>query len=285
MWACPVISADSRQCFRHLNIGTDKPPPEVLEEVKHYNISVLNPDQEDSSRQFARRVAAWEQEILACGKPVLIAGGSTLHLQELIFPMDSLPSRNDDNIRQLQAEESTQGLEGLYERLKRVDPDYAATMDGLNRHRIYRALDVWMQTGKPFSSFHTGRKPLQGRDRFVFGLNLQRQALHRRISDRVDRMLGAGLVDEVRTLLEKGYDPALQSLQTVGYREVIRYLKGECTHDQMVADIRTGSRRYARRQLTWLRRWDFVRWIDADDKKPADLAELIADTIRRVAAE
>lgn len=285
MWACPVISADSRQCFRHLDIGTDKPPPEVLEEVKHYNISVLNPDQEDTSRQFARRVAAWEQEILACGKPVLIAGGSTLHLQELIFPMDSIPARNDDNIRQLQAEESTLGLEGLYERLKRIDPDYTATMDGLNRHRIYRALDVWMQTGKPFSSFHTGKKPLQGRDRFVFGLNLQRQALHQRISDRVDRMISAGLVDEVRTLLEKGYDPALQSLQTVGYREVIRYLKGDCTHDQMVVDIRTGSRRYARRQLTWLRRWDFVRWIDADDKKPADLAELIADTIRRVAAE
>lgn len=285
MWACPVISADSRQCFRHLDIGTDKPPPDVLARVKHYNISVLDPDQDDSSRQFARRVAAWEQEILANRKPVLIAGGSTLHLQELIFPMDPLPARNDDNINHLRMEESTLGLEGLFERLKEIDPSCASSMDGLNRHRIYRALDVWMQTGKPFSSFHTGKKPLPGRNRFVFALNLPRQTLHDRINERVDRMISAGLVDEVRKLIENGYKPSLQSLQSVGYREVVSYLQDSCTHDQMVADIKTGSRRYARRQLTWLRRWDFVRWIDADDKKPADMAELIADTIRRVAAE
>ncbi|MCA1802234.1 MAG: tRNA (adenosine(37)-N6)-dimethylallyltransferase MiaA [Rhodothermaceae bacterium] len=285
MWSCPVISADSRQCFRYLDIGTDKPSSEVLADVRHYNISVLDPAEEDSSRQFARRAANWEQEILASGKPVLIAGGSTLHLQELIFPMDNLPSRNQENMALLQQEESEAGLQGLYNRLKKVDPAYAASMDGLNPHRIYRALDVWMQTGKPFSSFHSVKKPLPGRDRFVFGLNMPRPVLHARINTRVDRMVGAGLVDEVRQLLDKGYDPGLQSLQSVGYREAIRYLKGECSHEEMVADIKTGSRRYARRQLTWLGRWKFIRWIDSENKKPADIAELISDTIRRVAAE
>ncbi|TVQ15571.1 MAG: tRNA (adenosine(37)-N6)-dimethylallyltransferase MiaA [Balneolaceae bacterium] len=285
MWGCPVISADSRQCFRYLDIGTDKPSPEVLAEVQHYNISVLDPAEEDSSRQFARRVAAWEQQILASRKPVLIAGGSTLHLQELIFPMDSLPPRSNENITLLQEEETEAGLQGLYNRLKEVDPAYAASMDGLNRHRIFRALDVWMQTGKPFSSFHSVKKPIHGRDRFVFGLNLPRPVLHERINTRVDRMISAGLVDEVRRILAEGYDPALQSLQTVGYREAIRFLNGGCSHDEMVADIKTGSRRYARRQLTWLGRWDFVKWIDADNKKPSEIAELIADTIRRVAAE
>jgi tRNA dimethylallyltransferase len=285
MWRCPVISADSRQCYKYLDIGTDKPGPSRLAAVPHYNISVLDPAEEDSSRQFARRVVEWEKEIMGENIPVLIAGGSTLYLQELIFPMDQVPSRDKNNIRLLEEQERKEGLTTLYNRLKETDPLYAGTMDGENRQRIFRALDVWMQTGKPFSSFHTASEPLPGRDRFVFGLKLSRELLYNKINDRVDAMIRNGLVEEVKNLLKKGYDPSLQAFQTVGYREVIRYLNSEYSHDEMVSDIKTGTRRYAKRQLTWFRRWPFVRWVDAEHKNPAELAELIADTIRRVAAE
>jgi tRNA dimethylallyltransferase len=284
-WGCPVISADSRQCYKYLDIGTDKPYAETLQRVKHYNISNLEPDQPDSSRAFARRVADWERGIIESGKPVLVSGGSTMHLRELIFGMDSLPPKNDDNLKILKQEHEQSGLETLFLRLRKIDPEYASAMHGLNRHRIYRALDVWMQTGKPFSSFHTGDKPKPGHDRYVFGLDWPRARLHQRIEERVAGMISKGFVDEVRDLLARGCDPALQSLQTVGYREVIRYLSGDCSHEQMVADIMTGTRRYARRQLTWFRKWGFIRWINMENHTPNEVAHIIADTIRRVAAE
>ncbi len=257
-----IISVDSRQCYRYMDIGTAKPTAAELGEVPHYNISVLDPGREDSVADFLERAEAYTADIISRGKRVIYCGGSTLHLQLLIRPLDEIQSADPENIRKLNQQAGEQGLESLFSRLQEADPEYAKKMDGLNRQRIIRALDVWLQTGKPFSSFHSD-KPLEPpQDLFVFALHHPRKELHRRISERTEQMLEHGFLNEVRELLEKGYSTELQALKTVGYRQAISHLKGEVSFDQMKKDIKTATRRYAKRQITWLRRWPFLTWID-----------------------
>lgn len=262
-----VISADARQSYKELDIGTAKPGEELLQMVEHKYVSLLEPDERESASAFRKRADGWESEYRSHHPetPVVYAGGSTLYLQSLLFELDDMPTSNPENMAKLQAEDEEHGIEVLYERLRKADPDYVAQIDGMNRHRIYRALDVWMQTGKPFSSFHKRDgfdEPRPGS--VVFQLEWPRPVLHDRINRRVDNMIAEGLIDEVRSLLEK-YPENLQSLQTVGYREVISFLKGDISREQMVADIKTNTRRYAKRQLTWFRRWPFVKTVNASE--------------------
>ncbi len=274
-WNGEIISVDSRQCYKRIDIGTAKPDPEVLRDMTHYNISILNLRQGDSVVNFLERAGKWEDQIRKKGKRILYTGGSTLHLRGVLQPMDDLPDASPENISSLEASEKSNGIEHLYATLETVDPEYASEMDGFNRQRIMRALDVWMQTGRPFSSFHKSKEVTPPGDLQVFGLYWPRKLLHERINLRVDRMIEKGLVDETRQILDDGYEPELQSLQTVGYRDVIRYLKGETTYDQMIADIKTQTRRYAKRQITWFRRWPFITWLDASEMETKKMVDVI----------
>lgn len=255
-----VISVDSRQCFKHLDIGTAKPSEALLKQVKHHYISEIEPDVHETAMDFRRRCDEWESKYPP-EQPIVYAGGSTLYLQAVLFDEDEIPSSDPDNIGYLKMEEKEYGISTLYDRLKDADPQYANKMDGMNRHRIFRALDVYMQTGKPFSSFQTTdySKPRAGFE--VYGIFPQRNVLYERINQRVDEMIDAGLVDEVKQLL-KNYPPDLKALQTVGYREIIAYLNGAYGFDEMAEKIKTNTRRYAKRQLTWFRRWEFIRDIE-----------------------
>lgn len=275
----PIISVDSRQCFKYLDIGTAKPSKEELERVTHYNISNLEVDESDSVQDFADRAEQWEKDILKEHDHVLYVGGSTLHLQSLIRPVDEIPSANEENIEQLEAQIEESKLETLYKKLKEVDPDYAQKMDGMNHQRIIRALDVWMQTGKPFSSFHSNEDFELPEDTLVFGLKRDRQALYDRINKRVDLMMENGLIEETKQVLEMGFSPECQSLNAVGYREMISVLNNEMELDKAIQKIKTQSRRYAKRQLTWFRRWDFVQWLDADKNDPEELKEIILSNL------
>lgn len=257
-----IISVDSRQCYKRIDIGTAKPKPAQLNKIKHYNISILDLDQKDTVVSFLERAGLWRNEIESRNRKVIYAGGSTLHLQGLMQPMDTLPESNPRNIALLKKRADTDGVEKLYRELLNVDPHYAGSMDGLNRQRIIRALDVWMQTGRPFSSFHTRDEPVLPDGFLVYGLHWPRKTLHKRINTRVDRMIRAGLVEETRKILNDGYSPDIQSLQTVGYRDVIHYLEGNLSREQMIADIKTQTRRYAKRQITWFRRWPFIKWLE-----------------------
>lgn len=277
-----IISVDSRQCYRLLDIGTAKPTPEQLVKVPHHNISVLDPDESDSVANFRKRALNSAREIEQREHPVIFCGGSTLHLQSLITPLDDIPSADEENLTQLKQEDRDSGLKSLYGRLKEIDPDYASSMDGMNRQRIYRALDVWMQTGKPFSSFHSHKETILPGNLTLFVLHHPRKELHRRIEERTDQMVKNGLVDEVRSLLSRGYSRELQSLQTVGYRQVIRFLNGEISYDQAVKDIKTATRRYAKRQITWLRRWKFAKQVDMSQLNEKDAVSYIQ---QQVAAE
>ncbi|XWN36628.1 MAG: tRNA (adenosine(37)-N6)-dimethylallyltransferase MiaA [Balneola sp.] len=271
----PIISVDSRQCYKHLDIGTAKPSQEELERAKHYNISNLDLDEPDSVQAFSERAEVWEKEILKSSDHSFFVGGSTLHLQSLIRPIDETPSANKTNIAEIESQIDKEGIEPVYNKLNSVDPEYVKTMDGMNRQRIIRALDVWMQTGKPFSSFHSNEEFELPDDTLVFGLQRDRQNLYDRINRRVDQMIEDGLIAETQKVLEMGYSKDLQPLNAVGYREIISVLNNEMDLETAIRKIKTQSRRYAKRQLTWFRRWDFIEWLPADEKKPEELKEII----------
>jgi len=270
-----IISVDSRQCYKRINIGTAKPDSSQLNRIRHYNISILDLIQKDTVISFLERAGLWRKEIASNKRKIIYAGGSTLHLQGIIQPLDNLPESNPQNISLLQKRADNEGFEKLYGELLKVDPEYASSMDGLNRQRIIRALDVWLQTGRAFSSFHTRDKPVLPPDLLVYGLRWPRKKLHDRINTRVDNMIRAGLVEETLEILNDGYSPALQSLQTVGYRDVIKYLEGIISHDQMVADIKTQTRRYAKRQMTWFRKWPFINWLEPEEQNTDRMIEKI----------
>lgn len=269
-----IISVDSRQCYRHLDIGTATPSDEELERVPHHNISIIDPKERDSVADFVARAATWEQQILSRGNAVLYTGGSTLHLQSLLRPLDDLPEADHGNIATLEEQIDREGIDPLYRQLEKVDPDYVAQMDGKNPQRIVRALDVWMQTGKPFSSFHSDEPVTVPDDMRVIGLKRERQALYDRIEERVDRMFAAGFLDEVEALLEAGYEVSDPGMNTVGYREAAAFLKGELSRPDMVRQMKAKTRQYARRQLTWFRRWAFIRWIDHDRYGVGEVADI-----------
>lgn len=270
-----IISADSRQCFSMMDIGTAKPTKDELARVPHFNISNLSLDEEDSAIKFNRRAQTWEKVVLSKSDHVIYVGGSTLHLTGLIQPFSEIPDSDPQNIETLNQRIKDEGIESLYNQLKEVDPKYIPKMDGMNRQRIIRALDVWMQTGLPFSSFHHDEELIPDENTLVFGLRHPREKLYERINQRVDMMIKTGLVDEVKTILDSGFSKELQALHTVGYREVISHIEGEIDHRAMVEKIKTNTRRYAKRQLTWFRRWDFIHWLDADSLRVEKMKQLV----------
>jgi len=274
-----IISVDSRQCYKQINIGTAKPSEQHLTAVPHYNVSNLDLNQDDSAMQFYDRAMEWAEEIDRRGKTILFCGGSTLHLQSLVRPLDDLPSSNIKNIEQLEEKLNKEGVAALYKKLLDVDPDYAKGMDGTNHRRIIRALDVWIQTGKPFSSFHSKTSFKQPSNMSVFALHWPRKELHQRIEKRCNQMIDNGLIEEVESILDQGYSPELQALQTVGYKQVIQYLHKEIDYDQMVKDFKTATRRYAKRQITWLRRWPFVNWLDRSELSEEELIKTIQQQV------
>lgn len=274
-----IISVDSRQCYRQINIGTAKPTESQLRDVPHHNISNLDLSDDDSAMQFHARATEWVKEIEERGRTVIFCGGSTLHLQSILRPLDDMPSSNDENIQALEDEIKETGIDILFEKLKQVDPDYAGKMNDRNPRRIVRALDVWMQTGQPFSHFHNDKPIEQPGHMSVFATHWPRKMLHQRIEERCDLMLANGLVEETKSLLEMGYSPELQALQTVGYRQVIEFLKGKIDREQMEKDFKTATRRYAKRQITWFRRWPFLTWLNRHENSEEDLLETIQQQV------
>jgi len=281
-----IISADSRQCYKYMNIGTATPDPNELDRVPHYNISIFTPDQQDTAADFRERTYKWETEILTNHNHVLYVGGSTLYLQSVLQPFDDVPSANPDNVQDLKQRLDSEGVKALYEELVEVDSDYAEKMDGMNPQRIIRALDVWQQTGKPFSSFHSGNNEIQPpEDTVAFGLHRPRKKLHERIHKRVHLMLQKGLIEEVQQLLDMGYNNDVKSLKTVGYKEAIEYIKEKRDKESMIEDMKIRTRQYAKKQITWFRRWDFIHWIDAHERKPEGMADEIEKKLARKSNE
>jgi len=280
-WDAEIISADSRQIYNELTIGTAKPSLEERQRVPHHFIDERSIfDTPYSAGQFADEARARIRDIRSRGKPPLIVGGSTLYIHALQYGLADVPDVSDevrDEVEQRLAEE---GADALYEELQDVDPTQAAKMDPTKTQRLVRALEVYHGTGRPLTYYHEQQSAPPFEYRTVV-LNRDRQKLYRRIERRVDHMLDRGLLDEVASLLEDGVDPTRQPLRTIGYREPIQYLRGDIEYEEMVRLVKRNSRRYAKRQLTWFRRYDEYAWIDIDDVSTEKLVASVAEKANR----
>lgn len=279
-----IISADSVQVYRYLDIGSAKPSPAERRRVPHHLIDVVDPDEPFDVvryRELARRAVA---EIHARGRVPLVVGGTGFYVRALLREGELPPAGADPQVRRrLEQEAERRGLGSLFARLQEVDPVTAADIDPRNPRRLVRALEVYETTGRPRSSFRGLAKDAPLRyNAIFFGLSRPRDILFRRIDQRVDRMLVAGFDDEVRGLLARGYSPALPALQSLGYKHWLPAVGGQRTQAEAVALWKRDTRRYARRQQTWFRAEREIEWFTV----PVDeTAETVADRLLTRLAE
>jgi tRNA dimethylallyltransferase len=260
--AC-VVSADSRQFYRRLKIGVASPGPEELASVKHHFIGHLDLADTYNVCRFAQDALRLLGEEFRSKKQVVMAGGSGLYLDAVCRGIDDLPDADPDTRAGLQKVLAAEGIAGLQQRLKALDPAYYDRVDLKNPNRLMRALEVCMITGRPYSSFRKN-KPRERDFRILkIGLLRERDELGRLIDERVDRMMAGGLLEEVTALLPFRH---LNALNTVGYCELFAYLDGECTLGEAVRLIKADTRRYAKRQMTWFRKDPSIRWYHPDDR-------------------
>ena len=267
-----IVSVDSRQLYKELNIGTAKPDQAELAAVRHHLISERSIGEPVSAGQYAELAEGRIDTLVKAGVSPLLVGGSTLYLHALQHGLSNIPPIPNSIRDELNTRLSEQGTSQLYQELTKLDPHAAATMDPTKSQRILRALEVYYGTGKPLSSFHHDQPPPRY-TYITFVLSRDRDHLYQRIEQRVNLMLEEGLVEEVEQLMNTGFDTALPVFRTIGYQEVIAHLQGDYPYDEMVRLIKRNTRRYAKRQLTWFRRFDEYHWIDLDttDTPPLDL--------------
>lgn len=256
-----IISADSRQIYRHLNIGTSKPSPEELREVHHHFIDILEPNQPYSAGVFGKAARETVDDLNRRDVPGIVVGGSGLYIRALIDGLFDGPGADEDVRRSLEMKLKQEGLAALLEALREVDPVSAENMKGEPKaRRIIRALEVYYRTGVPLSRHHAGQSEGNRREAVQIGLAWDREALYRRINERAADMVRNGLVEEVRWLLER-FDRQLNSLNTVGYKETIEYLDRTRGLQETLKLIQQNTRRFAKRQLTWFRADQRIRWV------------------------
>lgn len=261
-----IISADSRQIYQELTIGTAKPAPEEQRQTPHHFVNERSIfDAPYSAGAFARDANERIRQILRRGRRPLIVGGSTLYIHALQFGLADVPEVDEGVRTHIEQRLDDEGAEALYDELREVDPHQADRMDPTKTQRLVRALEVYHGTGKPLTYYHENQPAPPFSYRTIV-LNRERSSLYERIEERVDRMLNNGLLDEVRGLLKQGVDPDRQPLRTIGYREPIEYLTGEVDYDEMVRLVKRNSRRYAKRQLTWFRRYSTYNWVDLEER-------------------
>lgn len=258
-----VVSADSMQIYRKLNIGTAKPTAEEMQGVPHHMLDVADPGESYSVSRYEKEATACVEDILSRGKLPILCGGTGLYVDALIRGGGFLESGVDSGLRaQLEEEWNVRGGEAMLQRLASFDPDSVARLHLNDKKRIIRAVEVYLQTGITITAHNARTAALPPRyDAVMIGLRTEpRQILYSRIDRRVTKMLDAGLEQEARQLLESG-DLAGTAAQAIGYKEMLAYFRGEATLEQAADLIRQKSRNYAKRQLTWFQRDDRVHWI------------------------
>jgi tRNA dimethylallyltransferase len=277
-----IISADSMAVYRGMDIGTAKPTPEEKSRARFHLIDVVEPDEPFTVRDFAARAIQVVEDCLARGVYPLLVGGTGLYIRAVIDGLDIPEAGPDPELRERFAElAASEGNEALHERLSAVDPETAARLHPNDVKRVIRALEVYEITGLPMSRMH--KRPKKGPnypDAELFGLEMDRNRLYERIEARVDEQIRQGLVQEVAGLVEKGYNETLPSMQGLGYKEIIRYLRGEYDLETAVSLLKRDTRRFAKRQYTWFRADKRIRWVSVDNTDAVAVAETIVRQIR-----
>jgi len=257
-----IISADARQFYREMNIGTAKPSTEELRLVKHHFIGQLSVEQEYSAGDFEKDAIAKLEELFKIHDVVVMTGGSGLFVKAVLHGLDSFPEVSDVVEENLQAFYSSEGLHGLQNLLKDLDPGYYAKVDRNNPQRLLRALAICISAGKPYSSFRRVKPKKRNFTAINVGLIMNREDLYRRIEARVDEMIQQGLLQEAERLREF---QMLNALQTVGYKELFDYLNGLNSLENSVELIKQHTRNYAKRQMTWFRKEKNMTWFSPDE--------------------
>ena len=253
-----IVSADSRQFYRELNIGTAKPSSSELSKIKHHLINNKSIQEQYNINDFEKDAIESINSIFKKNKVAVLVGGSGLFINSVLYGLDEIPEI-DENIRNsLYSDMDSLGIKTLQEKLKLLDPNSYENIDIDNPRRLIRALEVTIGSGKPYSSFLKKTKKTRNFNVITIGLNQDRAELYEKINARVDNMIKDGLIDEVKGLLEL---KNLKTLNTIGYSEVFKYIDGVYSKDECINEIKKNTRRYAKRQLTWFKSIENVKWV------------------------
>ncbi len=271
-----VVSCDSMQVYRRMDIGTAKPTKDEMQGIVHHMLDVADPWEEFSVSRYCAMAAPIVDGILARGKTAIIAGGTGLYMDALIKGNDFAPCPSTGVRAQLEAQADREGMEAMHARLSAVDPDCAARLHLADRKRILRALEVYYETGETITAHNERTKAIPPRySPLWFGLEDEnRRDLYARIDRRVDAMLELGLLEEIRSLLREGIPEKCTAMQAIGYKEFVAALAGACTVAEAAQQVQQSSRHYAKRQLTWFRRNSAIHWLC---RTPGDgISEILA---------
>lgn len=257
-----VISADSRQFFKEMQIGTARPSEEELQGITHHFLGHISIHDTYNAGIFEKDALKILETIFSKKNIAIVCGGSGMYVNALCYGLDELPEQ-DENLRsELEKLLEENGIEALQEKLKQLDPDYYSVIDLQNPHRLMRAIEVCISTGVPYSQMRSGDKKQRNFEIIKIGIDWPREILYQRINERVDLMFKQGLTEEAKNLLPyKNYN----ALQTVGYRELFNYFDGKCTLEEAKESIKQNTRRFAKRQLTWFRREKDIKWFKSDE--------------------
>ena len=262
-----MISADSMQVYRHMDIGTAKIRPEEMQDIPHYLIDVLDPWESFDVVRFQTMAKEALEKIYTAGAIPIVVGGTGFYIQALLYNIDFDENDSKTGYRsELQSFADRHGVEALHDRLRQVDEKSADMIHPNNIKRVIRALEFYHQTGARISEHNETQRQKESPYRFVyFVLDDERERIYRRIDQRIDQMLDQGLVAEVKQLRDMGCTRDMVSMQGLGYKEILAYLDGECTLEEAVYILKRDTRHFAKRQLTWFRREHEVRWIERQE--------------------
>lgn len=261
-YGCPIVNADSRQIYREIPIGTAAPTVEQQARVKHYFVGTHSLTEDYNAGQYERDAVALLSELFLSHEVVVMTGGSMMYIDAVCQGLDDIPTTDPQLRAELQAEYEQKGLAWLQTMVEWLDPEYYRSVDRLNAKRLLHCYEVCRTTGRTYSELRKGRQQERPWRIVKIGLSRPREELYERINRRVTLMIDAGLEEEARAVYSLRH---LNSLQTVGYRELFRYFDSEWSREEAINMIRQNSRHYAKRQLTWWRRDEEIHWLDAGE--------------------
>ena len=261
-----IVSCDSMQIYKDMSIGTAKPTEEEMQNIKHYLIDCISPETRYSVADYKKQAMEYIKEIFEKGKVPIIVGGTGLYVESLIYNIEYNEIKTDLKYREeLEKIAQEEGLEKLYEKALKIDEKATRKISNNDKKRIFRILEIYHTTGKTKTKLEEeSRKNKPEYEFLLFGLTMDREKLYERINLRVDNMLQDGLVQEVKELLNK-YEELPTAIQGLGYKEVVEYLKGDTSKEEMIEKIKLETRRYAKRQLTWFRKYNNLTWLNAQN--------------------
>jgi len=279
-----IVSADSMQIYRYMDIGTAKPDAVERSGISHYMIDEVDPDENFSVAKYRELALKYISEIINEHKRPIVVGGTGLYINSLLYNINFSETICDMELREaLQIEAIEKGNRHLYDKLIAIDPEAAAKIHENDVKRIIRAIEVYTHTNRPISEHaRLSRLVPPPYNYIVFGLKWDRSKLYERIDKRVDNMLQSGLIREVKNLKALGYDKSITAMQGIGYKEILCYLKGECTLEETVFILKRDTRHYAKRQMTWFNRLEGIHWLDVEEN--SDFKEITQKIIQECIA-